>query len=152
MKIHFTKKEYRLLVELLYIADWVMDSNQVESDPENPFNVLIQKIFSLYKEMQAEDILERVTELSGVHPTGTLEDKAQEQYIERYDYETMWQILINDLAKRDAINELGEDKFNNLSVIDRIHTLSEYEKKYANEFEANGIKNLKVVYDKTEVN
>ena len=29
MKIHFTKKEYRLLLDMLYIADWVMNSHQL---------------------------------------------------------------------------------------------------------------------------
>lgn len=35
MKINFTKKEYRLLLDTLYVSDWVMHSyamNQIDND------------------------------------------------------------------------------------------------------------------------
>ena len=35
MKIHFTKKEYRSLIELLHIADWVVTAPAV-SETERP--------------------------------------------------------------------------------------------------------------------
>ena len=62
MKINITKKEYRLLLEMLYLADWMMNSQSVERRYKE-HEELKKKIFPLYKEMGSEesDMLVRLT-------------------------------------------------------------------------------------------
>ncbi|HLB41892.1 MAG TPA: hypothetical protein VJN02_03390 [Gammaproteobacteria bacterium] len=62
MKINITKKEYRLLLEMLYLADWTMNSQSVERRYKE-HEELKKKIFPLYKEMGSEesDMLVRLT-------------------------------------------------------------------------------------------
>ncbi len=54
MKINFTKKEYRLLLSMLEIAEWVMTSNDTgaEENPQTkPYKDVVQKLLSHSKEM-----------------------------------------------------------------------------------------------------
>jgi len=51
MKIHFTKNEYRLLIEMLSMSEWVMHSHEIEYDDAcNKHDQLIQKILSYHKD------------------------------------------------------------------------------------------------------
>jgi len=59
MKINFTKKEYRSLIDLLDIANWVINAHRtgIGEEPKE-YADLIQKIYSFSKEMGCEDIIE----------------------------------------------------------------------------------------------
>ncbi len=51
MKINITKKDYRLLLDILSIATWVMNSHKIEPDPKSiPYEELEQKFLSYAKQ------------------------------------------------------------------------------------------------------
>ena len=56
MTVDFTKVEYRLLIDLLAIGDWVLHAHKTGEPKETqPYRDLMQKVFSFSKEMEAED-------------------------------------------------------------------------------------------------
>ena len=58
MKINITKKEYRLLLDILSIADWVMNAYQTEDDPRTkPYEDLEQKFLSYAKDFGFENLI-----------------------------------------------------------------------------------------------
>ena len=124
MKIHFTKKEYRLLLDMLYIADWVMNSHQLINERSHKEHEdLYKKIKSYYREME----------------------KTLEEFITPYDEDIFWEELVDRLAKRDVFRKIGIEKYNKMELIERIKTMSEATEQYENEFEEHGLDRVKVM-------
>ncbi|MDI6791797.1 MAG: hypothetical protein QME81_02855 [bacterium] len=49
MKIDLTQREYERLLDMLYIAEWVMNACKVEDDPRTEaYKELEQKIFGIF--------------------------------------------------------------------------------------------------------
>ena len=100
MKINFTKKEYRLLLEFMYLGDWMMSSqlDEVKYTEDNEHNALYQKIFSHAKEMGFEDLVEHSPADNMYFETRIFEELMDETYVDPYDEECFWEVLIRELA------------------------------------------------------
>ncbi len=145
MKINFTKKEYRRLLDILDIADWVMTAFDTKKSEEiKKYDAVHQKIFSFSKEMDCEDIIKHDETLGGYYPTYAYEESEHRKYIENYDEDVFWETLSRRLASRDLIETIGEKKYDALDPEERFLKLGELESFYEAEFEKNGIKNLKI--------
>ena len=146
MKIHFTKKEYRLLLDMLYIADWVMNSHQLINERSHKEHEdLYNKIKSYYREMEAEDLIEYSKETDSFYETREHEEKTLEEFITPYDEDIFWEELVDRLAKRDVFRKIGIEKYNKMELIERIKTMSEATEQYENEFEEHGLDRVKVM-------
>jgi hypothetical protein len=57
MKINCTKKEYRTLIEMLLVADWVINAHEVDEGEgvRKPYKELRKKVLSHHKVMGMED-------------------------------------------------------------------------------------------------
>ena len=72
MKIHFTKKEYLLLLDMLQMADWVMNSHKTRDQQEEEtkdYGEVIQKIYSYAKEARCDHLLEKSRHSEELFPT-----------------------------------------------------------------------------------
>lgn len=146
MKIDFTKKEYRLLLDLLSIADWVMSAHKTDPDERvTPYAALQQKIFSLAAEFGCDDLISYDESLAGYYPTVAFENESDDQiFIEEYDEDCFWDMLAGRLAQRDLVDELGPDAFLETEPAERMTMEDKHADKYLDEFEANGIMNLRI--------
>lgn len=145
MKINFTKKEYRLLLDMLDISDWVMSAFEAEKSEKNEaYGAIQQKIFSYAKTMSCEDIIKYDERLGGYYPTWEYEESEHREYIKNYDEDIFWEELPHRLAARDLILKMGEKQYGEMDAEKRFMEISERETEYAEEFEKNGIKNLKI--------
>ncbi len=143
MNINFTKEEYRLLVEALYQADWVMHAHDHEAT-QNDHKKLREKLLSHYKEMAAEDIIEYSDEAGGHFELASFEEELQKKYIEPYNDITFWEDLLDHLSERDAIKKVGIEKYANMDGMDRVVLVEDIKEIYREEFAKNGIENVKV--------
>jgi hypothetical protein len=76
MKINFTKKEYRKLVELLHLGDWMLHSHDVQENPETrAHRNLRDKVFAYAAQMGCENIIQR--QAAGYFETPEFEDFMQ---------------------------------------------------------------------------
>ena len=150
MKINFTKKEYRLLVDLLYLSDWILNSHVVDIEKEGypEHKALHKKILSNYKEMDAEDIITYDKELDDYFETGEYSESLHEQFLDPYEEKTFWDELIDRLAVRDLAKEVGEEKFRTMERMERFTRLEELSEHYANEFENHGLEHVQIQKNK----
>jgi len=70
MKIDLTKEEYRNLIDMLYIADWVITSQQSETDPElDRYQQLRNKLYALAEKAGLGNLIEFDSELKNYYET-----------------------------------------------------------------------------------
>jgi len=147
MKVNITKREYRDLLDILYIADWVLNAHKTSDDPRTErYGKLKQKLYSRAKEMGFDNLVEYAPELEGYFPTKEFEEAIEiAGFIDEFENATFWVELIYRLADRDlARQEGGMENVAKLSTMERIEKSSRLEGHYATEFEANGLSNLKI--------
>jgi len=146
MKINFTKKEYRLLLDILYLGEWVLTAHDQEVVPEKEkYQDVIQKFYSYAEEMGYGNLIEADKALNKYYETREYEDtSAVNEIIENYNNAEFWEELVPRLAMRDAEETEGNEAINKMSPEERIRLLHPLEKKYHEEFMANDLTNLKI--------
>lgn len=144
MKIHFTKKEYRLLLDIVSIADWVMNSHTTGNNPKSePYEELEQKIFSYAKDAGLENLVMYNKQYDKYFPTREYEDEETDRpFIDEYEEEVFWEELCGRLAQRDLLQEKGIQEIKEMDPIEVLTEEDKIAEKYDKEFIENGIKNL----------
>ncbi|WP_136805580.1 hypothetical protein [Desulfosediminicola flagellatus] len=144
MKIHLTKKEYRNLLDILSISDWVMNAHRNEVEAKcKPYNELQQKILSYARDFGCDDVVESDKNSNTYYLTHMDDDEAiSNEFIKEYEEEFFWDELTSRLSQRDLIEEKGYDAVVEMKPIERMTKTEEFSDKYHDEFENNGIKNL----------
>jgi len=144
MKIHFTKKEYRLLLDMIYISEWIMNSRTIdENEMSKPYGELEQKILSYARECGYENLITYAKEFKKYYPTAEYElDEKVMSFIDEFEEESFWEKLSSRLAQRDLIQKIGRLKFQEMEPIDRMTEEDEIAEKYNEEFIENGVNNL----------
>ncbi len=146
MKINFTKKEYRLLLDIIYLGQWMVEAHETGSSPKSEkYDMVAQKIYSHAKEMDCEDLIEASKEMAGYFPTREYEDESGvHDIIDEYNSDNFWEALIERLTERDVRAECSSKNIRLNSVEEYYELRSPYEKKYAEEFEKFGIDRLAI--------
>jgi len=146
MKINFTKKEYRLLLDVLYIAEWVINSREIEDNPETePYKDLEQKIMSVAKDYGFENLISYDSKYEQYLPTVEFEEDATvNDFIDKYEAETFWDELCDRLAKRDFLAEHDAETIEKMDESEIFIKTSEYADRYHDEFVKNGLNNFKI--------
>lgn len=146
MKIHFSKKEYRHLIDLLEIADWVINSHRIgrKGEPKH-YGDLIQKIFSYAKQMHCEDIIEYEASLDSYFLTAEAEENSKGRpFLDEFEETTFWDKLVEHLAARDLYYEFGEG-FKDLSPEERVKAIFAAEEPWHEEFDTYGLQRIGIV-------
>jgi hypothetical protein len=153
MKINLSKKEYKYLIDVLYLSDWMMNAHKDDSETYcKAHQALKKKLFSYYKEMESNDCIDYADEFDDYFLLRNYEEYLHETFIDPYDDDTFWEELIARLARRDFINEVGIDSVIEMDAEERVSRLLDIEKKYANEFEQHGLDHLNITYEKLKMN
>ena len=148
MKIEFTRKEYECLLDVLYIADWVMNAHKAKDDRRTEaYKKLEQKIFSYAKDMGFENLIEYASDYEKYYPTRELEKAGSaREFIEEFENDTFWGELTSRLADRDSARKVGGfEKFSKLSLEERVKIILPIEEKYTSEFEKRGLEGLSII-------
>ena len=144
MNISITKKEYRLLLDMLSVADWIMHAYAIKKeDYHKEHGVLKNKLLSYYKEMGADDLIESSDQLDDCYETNEYEQHILNKFIKPYEDAFFWDNLVDRLAERDLIKFVGAESYSKMDLIERMAKLNELKDRYLNEFKQNGIDNLK---------
>ena len=148
MKIDFTKKEFKLLLDVFSIADWVLHAHKIEDDPRTKsFRILEQKIFSLAEKNGLQNYVFFDEELKKYFPTREFEENGKAMvFIEEFENDTFWDELIERLVVRDLIGEEGENAFFSMSLEEKFRREEPLRQKYQNEFAENGLDNLRLIF------
>ena len=151
MKINLTKKEYRTLLELLYLGDWVMTSRSEDPEADYPeHHILLQKFYSLASEFEADDDVEYYKEPEQYLPSDAFEEAAQAKYVEDYDTEIFWTTLMNQLVMGEIQATIGEEGFDKLDDDGKIKLYDQLEEKFTDLIQQQGFASLTTNNDATE--
>jgi hypothetical protein len=142
MKIEFTNKEYRDLIELLFLGNWMANALRTGAKGDETikkYEEIQDYILSYAKHFQAEDVVLK----EGNHFYTTMEfEESIMPIVDDYDEYTLWEQLPLKLAKRDLLREIGP-----VSHLKEEHKLRmfEIEEQYEIEFEKNRLKNVVIL-------
>jgi len=148
MEIKLTKEQYENLLKIVYLGNWMINAirSGTEGDEQiEKYNDIEQYIFSFAKDVGLGKYIEFDKKYNKFFPTIDFEqDEEIERYLKDYNEETFWQELADRLGTRDFIREYGEEAINKMDQEERFIKLQEFIIKYEEEFEKNGIENLKI--------
>jgi hypothetical protein len=146
MKINITKAEYKALIELLYMGDWMANAFTIYSNDEpKEYTDLIQKIYSYAKQMGHEEDIEYAKEYDQYFPTRKFEmDSNVTERRDNYDNESFWQNLIDRMSERDICKQYKVEALHELTIEERFKALGEIEPIWEKEFTDHGIDRLQV--------
>lgn len=144
MNVSLTQREYRLLLDLLLVSDWVIHGHRREEPAEaEPYRMVIQKFLSLAKDFGMEDCVEIDEEYNQYRPTEKLEEETHAWgLLDDYDDLVFWEELIVRLAERDVAAMPGKGDVANMSPEDYDRLAGPLEEKYAGEFYDHGLDRL----------
>jgi hypothetical protein len=146
MKINFTKKEYRVLVEMLLIADWIIHSHEAGSvEKTKSYADLRKKVLSHYKEMGLEDDFNYDPEGDDYYETKDYEERSTHMaFIDEHDEQSFWSLLASKMAQRTLAAEHAlnpEDSDDREQRTLRIFELAEH---FEEEFSEHGLDNVRI--------
>ncbi len=131
MNIEMTEKEFRRLLDLVYVGNWVLNSARGDDRFED-YDNLQEKLFALCPEHGMRALITRW--YGHVFPSPAYENGGIHEAIADYEDAVFFDILAEELARRDLEN--GD----NLPETDP--ELMARIEEYYSEFELNGIDHL----------
>ena len=126
MQLELSKKEFRRLLDMVYIGNWILNSTRGEDRFQEKARQ--EGMGILAETYQGETIPSRPFVEGGIH-----------EAIMEYENNVFFDILAEDLARRD-MNDAPIDESNYAELTHRIEA-------YINEFEENGTDNILVDID-----
>ena len=131
MDIQLTNKEFRLLLDLVYIGNWVLNSTRGE-DRFAPYDDLESKLFALCRDNGMKVLVEK---WNGTDvPSKAYCDGGIHEAITFYEDNMFYEILAEELSRRDMeYPEINEDNYD--EIVGRMN-------RYMSEFQASGLDHL----------
>jgi len=131
MNIELTELEFRRLLDIAYIGNWILNSTR-GADRISDYDNIESRLFSYCESCGMQSLTEYVGEVA--RPSMAFENGGIHEAIADYEDSVFFEILAEELARRDMDFEpIGPENMNELtSRIDE----------YIAEFEQNGIDNI----------
>ena len=136
MKIELTEQQYRYLLDLVYIGNWVINSTR-ENDRIKEYDQVESLVFSHCLQHKMSKLVELYQ--GELIPSRRFADGGIHDAIEHYEDIIFYEILAEELALRDMDGEpLTRENYG--ALLERIDT-------YLSEFDRNGTDNISVDLD-----
>ena len=131
MHIDLTKKEFRLLLDLVYIGNWVLNSTRGD-DRFAPYDNLESKLFGLTRENGMDILVEKWNDTDV--PSKAYCDGGIHEAIAFYEDNVFYEILAEELSRRDMqYPEINEENYD--EIVGRMN-------RYMSEFQNSGLDHL----------
>ncbi|WP_070000653.1 hypothetical protein [Cellulosilyticum sp. I15G10I2] len=144
MNIECTKEEFKILLDLVYAGNVLINGMRAQEERIQAYSIMEQQIFAKAKEFELEDLITYDEEFREYMPTAAYEENGVDEYIDAYDTQVFWEELVMRLARRDALNYVG-DVDQNMTKSKLKEMQMNLEEKYEEEFEESGLMHLKIV-------
>ena len=133
INFELSEKEFRRLLDLIYIGNWILNSTRGEDRFED-YDLLQEKFFALAGKNDMKALVESY--MGHYFPSKAYEEGGIHEAIADYEDAVFFDILAEELARKDMMEE-------NLNQED-LTELSSRMNDYLAEFEKNGIDHLTV--------
>ena len=128
MNIELTSKEYRLLLDMVYIGNWILNSTRTDDRIED-YDLLQEKLF-------AKAPANGMRWQGHIFPSRAYEDGGIHEAIADYEDAVFYDILAEELARRD----LGLENSDPEDATELTNRMDEY----MAEFEKNGLNTINI--------
>jgi len=146
MTLDLTPKQYETLLKLTYLGDWMVNGIRTEDERIAEYADVMQRLLAWAADAQCGSFVEFDKKLNRFFPTAELEEHEEVKLLrETYDDEIFWDELINKLSLRDFMAAQKAASLASSLPYDAAKMRSDIIKKYVEEFDKNGVNNLKVV-------
>ena len=136
MQLELNKKQFRRLLDMVYIGNWILNSTRGD-DRFRDYDIVESLLFEKARQ-EGMTVLAETYHGETVPSQAVVEGGIHEAIME-YENNVFFDILAEDLARRD-MNDVPIDASNYAELAQRIEA-------YINEFEANGTDNILVDTD-----
>ena len=133
MNIEFTDREYRRLLDMVYIGNWILNSTRGEDRFED-YDLLQEKLFSMCPANGMRSLVQ--TWRGHIFPSRAFEDGGIHEAIADYEDAVFYSILAEELARRDLGLESSDPE--------DFTELSQRMEDYLAEFERNGLDTISI--------
>lgn len=131
MQIELSKKEFRLLLDMVYIGNWVLNSTR-GNDRFRPYDELESKLFGLCRDNGMQVLVEKWNQEDV--PSRAYCDGGIHEAIGFYEDNVFYEILAEELSRRDMqYPEINEENYD--EIVGRMD-------RYMTEFQASGLDHL----------
>ena len=114
MTIDLTEKEFRRLLDLVYIGNWILNSTRGEDRFED-YDLVQEKLFSLCAGQGMPTLIQRWR--GHIFPSRAYEDGGIHEAIADYEDAVFFDILAEELARRDlGLVETDPEDFTELNA------------------------------------
>ena len=136
MKIELSEKEFRRMLDMIYIGNWILNSTRGDDRFED-YDLLQEKLFALCPSHGMRALVESWQ--GHIFPSRAYEEGGIHEAIADYEDAVFYNILAEELALRDMDGEpLTRENFT--ALMDRIDA-------YLSEFDQHGTDNISVDMD-----
>ena len=133
MHLELSKKEFRRLLDMVYIGNWILNSTRGDDRFED-YDDLEEKLFSLCRQ-EGMGALSQVWE-GHIYPSRAYEEGGIHEAIADYEDAVFYNILAEELARRDlGLEDSDPEDFTELT---------ERMEDYLDEFEQNGLDDISI--------
>ncbi len=137
----FSEDEYRRIMTLAFLGEWML--NAIRKDPDPAFEDTVSKVYSFAEGTPLGELVEFHEEDGIWEPSEKMEDDAH-ALIDNYDEVTFWEELTARLTERDMIEEQGERAVGAMRPDQRERAAAPIAKAYTHEFEEVGLDRLRI--------
>jgi len=131
MQLELTVKEFRHLLDMVYIGNWVLNSTRGE-DRFREYDDIESKLFALCRENGMKVLAEEWE--GAVYPSRAYAEGGIHEAIAYYEDNIFYEILAEELSRRDMdYPEINEENY--AEITGRME-------RYMTEFEASGLDHL----------
>ena len=131
MNIELTDKEFRRLLDMIYVGNWILNSTRADDRFED-YDLLQEKLFSLCSSNGMRALVQNWH--GHVFPSHAYEDGGIHEAIADYEDAVFFDILAEELARRD-LGCLDSEPADYTELNARMD-------EYMDEFEKSGVENL----------
>jgi len=145
MKINFTKKQYQILLKIIFCGNWILNAQKIGDDIDEEIESLCSYVKSFAKEFGLEDWIQYDKDMKSFYLTQEKEFEFHD-FIEKYEEERFWTELLDRLVARDIRVKYTEEEWKSFDMKEKFEIRMNLEKKYEEEFEKNGLENFKLFF------
>ena len=146
MQIELSKQQLKLLIELVHLGNWVVNSNNEPEAIDEKYEELANLIYAhghkagLKKHVTYSKYSKTYIGTDYLHMKS-----AAAKLLDEYNNRNFWSYLIDNFALRDFHNKYSAEKIRQMSSQERIEKIYKFIDRYTDETNNHGINHFRII-------
>ena len=138
-----TKAQFLSLLKTAYLGEYVVNGYRTD-DRVQEYENIEQFLLFMAEKAGFKDLVEYSNDLKMYFPTSALDDMLM-PLIDEFQNESLWDELVQRLARRDTIRKSGIKAFRAMSPVERFKAQCPFDEIYESEFDPYGLDRLEII-------